>query len=83
MDSLLGVYWRGRGDFQGVCGHWSEAGRHSLASDVDWSQAQQVPPKGGALNLLYVEALRSTSDEFRGSLSSGVTSPTRGATEGD
>lgn len=45
------------------------------------ARAQQAPPTGGASDPLYVEALRSTSDELRGSLSSGVTSLTTGATE--
>lgn len=37
---------------------------------------------GGATDLLYVEGLRSTGVQFRGSLSTGVSSPTAGTAEG-
>lgn len=42
----------------------------------------RVPPMGGVTDLLYVEGLRSTGVQFRGSLSTGVSSPTVGTAEG-
>lgn len=78
---LAGGLERGRINLE--TGLWLAKPASTSPPTVCWLElAMMIPPTGGALNLLYVEALRSTSVEFRGSLSSRVTSPTRGATEG-
>lgn len=61
-----------------VGGDWSELGRQAQAGH--W--LLQTEQMGGALDLGYVEALRSTSVEFSGSLSSRVTGPKTVETEG-
>lgn len=60
---------------------WPARARDILGLRADWPSLSAVPPTGGALNLLDVEGLRSTGVDFRGSLSTGVTSPSLGAAE--